>query len=253
MFKVIKTEGRARRGEFQCAHGGVVQTPVFHECRDAGRHQGRRQRLRPAGARLPDRAVATPIICICVRATMWCASWAACTASCAGTARSSRTRGGFQVFSLAGLRKITEEGVTFASPSGRSPDLHGAGGEHAHPVEPRLATSRWPSTSAWRTRHPMTMRKASCERTLRWLERCKAEHDRLNALPDTRQPAADALRHQPGRDVRGSARLAYAADREDRLRRLRHRRSGRGRADGGHVSRSSRRSSRICRRISRAI
>ena len=29
MFKVIKTEGRARRGEFQCAHGGVVQTPVF--------------------------------------------------------------------------------------------------------------------------------------------------------------------------------------------------------------------------------
>ena len=29
MFKVIKTEGCARRGEFSCAHGGVVQTPVF--------------------------------------------------------------------------------------------------------------------------------------------------------------------------------------------------------------------------------
>ena len=29
MFKVLKTEGRARRGEFSCAHGGVVQTPVF--------------------------------------------------------------------------------------------------------------------------------------------------------------------------------------------------------------------------------
>ena len=29
MFKVIKTEGRARRGEFSCAHGGTVQTPVF--------------------------------------------------------------------------------------------------------------------------------------------------------------------------------------------------------------------------------
>ena len=29
MFKVIKKEGHARRGEFQCAHGGVVQTPVF--------------------------------------------------------------------------------------------------------------------------------------------------------------------------------------------------------------------------------
>ena len=29
MFKVIKQQGRARRGQFQCAHGGVVQTPVF--------------------------------------------------------------------------------------------------------------------------------------------------------------------------------------------------------------------------------
>ena len=29
MFKVIKTEGKARRGEFRCAHGGTVQTPVF--------------------------------------------------------------------------------------------------------------------------------------------------------------------------------------------------------------------------------
>ena len=29
MFKVIKTDGRARRGEFSCAHGGTVQTPVF--------------------------------------------------------------------------------------------------------------------------------------------------------------------------------------------------------------------------------
>ena len=42
MFKVLKTEGRARRGEFSCAHGGVVQTPVFM---NVGRHQGRR--LRP--------------------------------------------------------------------------------------------------------------------------------------------------------------------------------------------------------------
>ena len=29
MFKLLKTEGRARRGEFSCAHGGLVQTPVF--------------------------------------------------------------------------------------------------------------------------------------------------------------------------------------------------------------------------------
>ena len=29
MFKILKTEGKARRGEFSCAHGGTVQTPVF--------------------------------------------------------------------------------------------------------------------------------------------------------------------------------------------------------------------------------
>ena len=32
MFKILKTEGKARRGEFSCAHGGTVQTPVFMNC-----------------------------------------------------------------------------------------------------------------------------------------------------------------------------------------------------------------------------
>ena len=43
--------------------------------------------------------------------------------------------GGFQVFSLAGLRKIKEEGVTFASPHRRAPHLYGPGGVHADPVQ----------------------------------------------------------------------------------------------------------------------
>ena len=46
--------------------------------------------------------------------------------------------GGFQVFSLAGLRKIKEEGVTFHSHVDGAPDLHGPGGEHADPVQPGL-------------------------------------------------------------------------------------------------------------------
>ena len=37
MFKVIKKEGRARRGEFRCAHGGTVQTPVRSEERRVGK------------------------------------------------------------------------------------------------------------------------------------------------------------------------------------------------------------------------
>ena len=43
-------------------------------------------------------------------------------------------------------------------------------------------------TSAWKNPAQYDYAKASCERTLRWLERCKAEHDRLNALPDTVNP-----------------------------------------------------------------
>ena len=43
MFKVLKKEGKkARRGEFTCAHGGVVQTPVFMNVGTQGGHQGRR-------------------------------------------------------------------------------------------------------------------------------------------------------------------------------------------------------------------
>ena len=46
--------------------------------------------------------------------------------------------GGFQVFSLAKLRKITEEGVTFASSPRRPPHLHGPGGKYADPGKPWL-------------------------------------------------------------------------------------------------------------------
>lgn len=42
--------------------------------------------------------------------------------------------------------------------------------------------------SAWKIRPTYEYVKPSCERTLRWLERCKAEHDRLNALPGTVNP-----------------------------------------------------------------
>ena len=59
--------------------------------------------------------------------------------------------------------------------------------------------SPWRLTSASKIPRRMTTVKASCDRTVRWLARCKAEIARLNALPDTVNPAADALGHQPGR------------------------------------------------------
>ena len=95
--------------------------------------------------------------------------------------------GGFQVFSLAGLRKIKEEGVTFASHlDGRRIFM----GRRRACAFSRIsaATLRWPSTSALENPARYEYAKASCERTLRWLERCKIEHDKLNTLSDTVNP-----------------------------------------------------------------
>ena len=95
--------------------------------------------------------------------------------------------GGFQVFSLASLRKITEEGVTFAS------HLDGhrifMGPEESMRIQSNLGSDiAMAFDECVENPAEYDYAKASCERTLRWLERCKAEHDRLNALPDTVNP-----------------------------------------------------------------
>ncbi len=95
--------------------------------------------------------------------------------------------GGFQVFSLAGLRKIKEEGVTFAS------HLDGhrifMGPEESMQIQSHLGSDiAMAFDECVENPTPYDYAKASCERTLRWLMRCKAEHDRLNSLPDTVNP-----------------------------------------------------------------
>lgn len=92
--------------------------------------------------------------------------------------------GGFQVFSLAKLRNITEEGVTFAS------HMDGAkifmSPEVSMQIQSSLASTiamafdECPSSVA-----EYSYIKASCDRTARWLVRCKNEMDRLNSLPET--------------------------------------------------------------------
>ncbi|MEG2454900.1 MAG: tRNA guanosine(34) transglycosylase Tgt, partial [Oscillospiraceae bacterium] len=95
--------------------------------------------------------------------------------------------GGFQVFSLSGLRKITEEGVTFSS------HLDGhrifMGPEESMRIQSNLGSDIAMAFDEC-VENPSTREyvKPSCERTLRWLERCKQEHDKLNALPDTVNP-----------------------------------------------------------------
>ncbi|MCD7955599.1 MAG: tRNA guanosine(34) transglycosylase Tgt [Lachnospiraceae bacterium] len=95
--------------------------------------------------------------------------------------------GGFQVFSLASMRKIREEGVTFQSHiDGRRIFM---GPEQSMQIQSNLGSTvamafdECPSSVADRS-----YVQASVDRTARWLVRCKDEMDRLNALPDTINP-----------------------------------------------------------------
>jgi len=95
--------------------------------------------------------------------------------------------GGFQVFSLAKLRKITEEGVCFSSHiDGRKIFM---GPEESMQIQSHLGSDiAMAFDECVENPAQYDYAKASCERTARWLGRCKAEHDRLNALPDTENP-----------------------------------------------------------------
>ena len=95
--------------------------------------------------------------------------------------------GGFQVFSLASLRKIKEEGVYFSSHiDGRKIFM---GPEESMRIQSNLGSDiAMAFDECVENPAQYDYAKASCQRTFRWLERCKAEHDRLNALPDTVNP-----------------------------------------------------------------
>ena len=185
MFKVIKTEGKARRGEFQCAHGGT-ETPVFMNVGTQGAIKGgvSAYDLKEVGCQIElsntyhlhlrpgDKVVRQ------MGGLHKFISWDGPILT---------DSGGFQVFSLASLRKIKEEGVTFASHI----DGHRIfmGPEESMQIQSNLGSDIAMAFDEC-VENPATYEyaKASCERTLRWLERCKAEHDRLNALPETVNP-----------------------------------------------------------------
>ena len=95
--------------------------------------------------------------------------------------------GGFQVFSLAGLRKITEEGVYFASHIDGKRIFMGP--EESMRIQSNLAsTIAMAFDECVENPAPYDYVKESAERTYRWLIRCQAEMARLNALPDTINP-----------------------------------------------------------------
>ena len=186
MFQVIKQEGRARRGLFSCAHGGQVQTPVFMNVGTQGAIKGAvsahdlkelkcqielsntyHLHLRPGDGVVRDLGGLHRMM-----------DWQGPILT---------DSGGFQVFSLAGLRKITEEGVTFASHiDGRRIFM---GPEESMRIQSNLGSDiAMAFDECVENPAPYDYVKQSCERTLRWLERCKAEHDRLCAQPDCLNP-----------------------------------------------------------------
>lgn len=186
MFKVIKKEGRARRGQFACAHGGIVQTPVFMNVGTQGAIKG--------AVSAHDLKDVKCQIELSNTYHLHLRPGDDVVKALGGLHRMMdwdgpilTDSGGFQVFSLSGLRKITEDGVTFASHiDGRRIFM---GPEESMQIQSHLGSDiAMAFDECVENPAPYDYVKQSCERTVRWLERCKMEHDRLNALPDCVNP-----------------------------------------------------------------
>lgn len=182
MYKLIKRDGLAKRGEFHTVHG-VIQTPVFMNVGTAAAIKGAvstedlqniktqvelsntyHLHVRP-GDEVVKKMGGLHKFMVWDKPIL-------------------TDSGGFQVFSLAGLRKIKEEGVYFNSHvDGRKIFM---GPEQSMQIQSNLASTiamafdECPPAKAERK-----YIENSVARTTRWLHRCKTEMNRLNSLPDT--------------------------------------------------------------------
>ncbi|MBQ1848466.1 MAG: tRNA guanosine(34) transglycosylase Tgt [Clostridia bacterium] len=185
MFEILKTEGRARRGVFSSPHG-TAQTPVFMNVGTSAAIKGGvstvdlkelgcqielsntyHLHIRPGDRLIRDLGGIRKFF-----------NWDRPVLT---------DSGGFQVFSLAKLRKITEEGVHFASHIDGTRIFMGP--EESMRIQSNLAsTVAMAFDECVENPAEYNYAKASAERTYRWLVRCKAELERLNSLPDTINP-----------------------------------------------------------------
>ncbi len=182
MFTLEKKQGKARLGRLQCAHG-TVETPVFMNVGTQGAIKGALSakdlehigcqielsntyhlHLRPGDDLIKD--------CGGLHKFM---TWE----------RPILTdSGGFQIFSLSSLRKITEDGVYFSSHiDGRKIFMSP---EDSIRIQSNLGSDiAMAFDECIEIPSPYEYVKASCERTLRWLYRCRDEMERLNNLDET--------------------------------------------------------------------
>ena len=175
MFEVLKTEGKARRGRFECAHG-VVHTPVFMNVGTQGAIKGAvsAHDLKEIGCQVelsntyhlhlrPGDEVVRQFGGL-HRFMDW-------------DGPILTDSGGFQVFSLAGIRTIKEEGVTFQSHLDGS--RHFIGPEESMDIQQALGAD---IAMAFDVCSPYPCdyetAKINMERTHRWAERCKKHHTR---------------------------------------------------------------------------
>lgn len=182
MYKLLKTEGAARRGEFHTVHG-TVQTPAFQNVATCGAIKG--------GLSAYDLKDIDCQVQLCNTYHLHVRPGDKLIKELGGLHKFTgwsgpilTDSGGFQVFSLAGLRKIKEEGVTFNSHIDGKKIFMG-------PEESMQIQSNLGSTIAMAfdecMKNPAEYKYAtdSVQRTTRWLLRCKNEMERLNNLPDT--------------------------------------------------------------------
>lgn len=184
-YKLLKTEGRAKRAQFATVHG-IIQTPVFMNVGTAAAIKG-------AVSTMDLKEIGTQVQLsntyhLHVRPGDTLIRELGGLHKFMVWDRPILTdSGGFQVFSLSSLRKIREEGVWFHSHvDGRKIFM---GPEESMRIQSNLGSTiamafdECPSSVADRD-----YVQQSVDRTARWLRRCKAEMERLNSLPDTVNP-----------------------------------------------------------------
>ena len=185
MYKILKTDGRAKRAEFTTVHG-TVQTPVFMNV-------GTVAAIKGAVATTDLQQIGTQIELsntyhLHVRPGDKIIKQLGGLHKFMNWDKPILTdSGGFQVFSLAGLRKIKEEGVTFQSHI----DGHKIfmGPEESMQIQSNLgSTIAMAFDECAPAKADRKYIQNSVDRTYRWLERCKKEMARLNSLPDTVNP-----------------------------------------------------------------
>lgn len=185
MYELLKKDGKAKRGRFHTVHG-TIETPVFMNVGTAAAIKG-------AVSTDDLREIRTQVE-LSNTYHLHVRPGDEVVKKLGGLHRFMNwdrpiltDSGGFQVFSLASLRKIKEEGVHFQSHI----DGHKIfmGPEESMRIQSNLAST---IAMAFDECPPSVAEKkyisASVERTTRWLKRCKAEMQRLNSLPDTINP-----------------------------------------------------------------